>query len=135
MIKLCKTCGIEFETGKGNKRYCSDSCWRTERRIQQMQEFLRNREHHLKCMSDYAKNNPEKFYENTKKMREKYPEKYKARLEVEKAKKKGDIVYPDHCPICGIKKKVQAHHKNYLKPLDVEFMCDPCHKKEHKNMN
>ena len=34
------------------------------------------------------------------------------------------------CKICG-KKKVEAHHKDYSKPLDVVWLCHKHHMDEH----
>lgn len=31
------------------------------------------------------------------------------------------------CQVCGIE-KVEAHHKDYLKPLEIEWLCKPHHK-------
>ena len=31
---------------------------------------------------------------------------------------------------CG-SEKVEMHHEDYSKPLDVEFMCRPCHLERH----
>ncbi len=35
------------------------------------------------------------------------------------------------CEICGIMEKVQAHHEDYAKPLDVIWLCPSHHKKTH----
>lgn len=34
------------------------------------------------------------------------------------------------CESCG-EEKSQAHHDDYTKPLDVRFLCGPCHRAEH----
>lgn len=34
------------------------------------------------------------------------------------------------CRICGSTKKIQAHHPDYSRPLDVEWLCFVCHR-EH----
>lgn len=57
---------------------------------------------------------------------------------VEKAIKKG-ILVPKPCELCGEsglmkdgRTKVQAHHCNYNKPLDVMWLCQKCHHQWHK---
>lgn len=35
------------------------------------------------------------------------------------------------CSVCG-NPKVQAHHDDYTKPLDVEWLCTSCHALHHK---
>lgn len=57
----------------------------------------------------------------------------------EKAVKKGVIQRKTHCEICetaGVFKdgrsKIQMHHADYAKPLDVMWLCQPCHHKWHK---
>jgi len=64
---------------------------------------------------------------------EKHKEKQLARYEVYKATLRGDLIRPTVCPVCGIESKIQAHHKDYDKPLDVKWMCVSCHSQEHKN--
>lgn len=39
------------------------------------------------------------------------------------------------CVVCGTNKKVQAHHENYSRPLDVTWLCAPHHKKRHIELN
>lgn len=42
------------------------------------------------------------------------------------------ITKPEHCPRCGEKKLVQAHHHDYNKPLEIEWLCHLCHSQEHR---
>jgi len=37
------------------------------------------------------------------------------------------------CCRCGSEKSV-AHHEDYDKPLDVMWLCQPCHKQRHKEL-
>lgn len=68
-------------------------------------------------------------YETTKKLRQLYPEKNRARYLVGKALKKGEL-QRQPCAICGAT-KVEAHHRDYSKPLDVVWLCRSCHFKIH----
>jgi len=38
------------------------------------------------------------------------------------------------CIRCGEKKSL-AHHEDYDKPLDVMWLCQPCHKQRHKEID
>lgn len=38
------------------------------------------------------------------------------------------------CERCGNPKSV-AHHEDYDKPLDVTWLCQPCHKQRHKELD
>ena len=35
------------------------------------------------------------------------------------------------CESCGSKRFVEAHHPNYLRPLNVMWLCRKCHRKWH----
>ena len=39
------------------------------------------------------------------------------------------------CELCGEKTELYAHHTDYSQPLKVIFLCDKCHKIEHKKIN
>ncbi len=57
----------------------------------------------------------------------------KAHAAVQKAVAKGELFRPDVCEKCGEpprgKSKIHAHHADYSKPLDVEWLCAKCHRK------
>jgi hypothetical protein len=60
-------------------------------------------------------------------------EKYLAHKAVYKAIKKGTLV-KQPCEICGTAEKVQAHHDDYSKRLDVRWLCPKHHKEHHAQM-
>lgn len=43
----------------------------------------------------------------------------------------GRIVRPTLCQECGITCKTHAHHPDYSKPFDVQWLCRPCHILKH----
>jgi len=49
-----------------------------------------------------------------------------------KALKEAEIVRPDTCERCGKSGKITGHHLDYFKPLAVKWVCQSCHRKEHK---
>lgn len=59
------------------------------------------------------------------------PVKYAARTAVGNAVRDGKLVRQP-CRLCGSTTKVQAHHHDYSKPLDVEWLCFRCHR-EHEH--
>lgn len=62
----------------------------------------------------------------------KNPMMIKAHKRVAYAIKVGKLI-KQPCEGCG-STEVQAHHDDYWKPLDVRWLCDPCHRKHHQEM-
>jgi len=60
-----------------------------------------------------------------------HPEKHKARNDVMNAIRKGILVAKESCERCGSTGLLHGHHPDYKKTLDVEWLCVPCHTKEH----
>jgi len=66
--------------------------------------------------------------------------KNRARKLVEKAIKRGVLNNPHKCSQCEStdsfkdgRSSIQAHHDDYNKPLDIRWLCQPCHHEWHKN--
>lgn len=64
----------------------------------------------------------------------------KAQNLLEEAIERGIIQRKTHCEKCGNtgtfkdgRTKIQAHHGDYNKPLDVMWLCQKCHHEWHKN--
>lgn len=57
-----------------------------------------------------------------------------ARSRLSMAVLRGTITRPIVCDKCGKKPyRIQAHHHDYSKPFDVEWLCTDCHNKVHAN--
>lgn len=39
---------------------------------------------------------------------------------------------PKKCQECQQVARLYGHHNDYHKPLEVEWLCQPCHEKRHK---
>lgn len=137
-FKTCKGCGSDLLLNSDNfyrhKRmkdgflnHCK-ICVRIKSRI--------NYRNNIESYNDYEKNKrirPKNFTKqltlNTKKWREKNPEKYKAHIILNNKIKKGEIK-KENCIICN-STEVQAHHPDYSKPLDVKWLCCKHHRVKH----
>ena len=70
----------------------------------------------------------------TKAWRERHPERYAAHRAVYIALSQGRLVRPDACEGCGdTDARLHAHHPDYTAPLDVEWLCPPCHSAAHRS--
>ena len=119
--KICPRCGerprVVLSTGFV-KAYCKD-CDReynyAKRKEKKFRQYLVN------YNKDKYQNDPE------------YRFKYRARQTTAEAIRKGILVRPHQCQRCGCSGPVQAHHHDYAKPLDVEWLCFDCHNMVHRN--
>ena len=75
----------------------------------------------------YRERHPERVVESV--MRSRDPVKHLARAHVAYAKRTGKIT-PGVCDVCG-SANTEAHHINYTRPLDVQWLCRIHHAEAH----
>jgi hypothetical protein len=59
------------------------------------------------------------------------PEKRRARKMVTGRLKRGTLVPPACCQVCGKAGPTTAHHDDYAKPLQLRWLCQPDHTAAH----
>jgi hypothetical protein len=74
--------------------------------------------------------NPGSRKEENRRFREEHPDRVRVYWKVDNAIRSGRLV-PEPCHICG--DKAVAHHQDYSKPLEVEWLCPYHHSKAHRS--
>lgn len=73
---------------------------------------------------------PDRDLETRLKACKKKPSKKNAHMAVDAALRAGRLVKPHVCSGCSCpdtEHRIEAHHHDYTKPLDVIWLCPPCH--------
>ena len=63
--------------------------------------------------------------------KQRHPVKLRAHYAVRAAVLGGLLHPPDRCEDCGRAGRVVAHHADYSRPLEVEWLCPRCHARRH----
>lgn len=63
------------------------------------------------------------------------PDIERAHQAVARAIQRGELTRPDTCSECGREARIIAHHEDYSKPLDVQWLCPQCHQKRGKEVS
>lgn len=121
---LCKIC--HREKVKENRKANADHY----RNYEKQRAML---PHRVKARKEYAKT--EHGYQIIKEIKKNwakrnYP-KRKAQNMVNNALRDGKITKPSKCE-CGRTGRIEGHHDDYTKPLEVRWLCVPCHKQAHR---
>jgi hypothetical protein len=74
--------------------------------------------------------NTEEHRKNKASYREKHPDRHLAGKILRNAVR-SKISKPDHCTRCGLICNPEGHHEDYSKPLEVLWLCRPCHCKAY----
>ena len=146
MTHTCKVCNVtsdvaEFYAGVNTRcKECHKAAVRKNRQdkieyyaqydAERYQKDPRVRSRHKR----YAKTEDGKA--SMKKSREKWqkasPEKRACHVILNNAVKNGRLQKPKSCQVCGASGRIEGHHHDYTKPLDVEWLCRFCHAQKHK---
>lgn len=105
-------------------QYCRKS---VAKRLRSNPEFRKRRMEYYKT---WYQNHREKMLAR---MKDNYnPHKALTRSAVRSALIDGRLQKPDTCSKCGQGSvKIEGHHRDYDKPLEVEWLCDLCHAEKH----
>lgn len=56
----------------------------------------------------------------------------RARAILKQAVRSGAVLRPKRCQACGGRGPIHGHHHDYLKPLDLDWLCQSCHAARHR---
>jgi hypothetical protein len=77
----------------------------------------------------------EKYKLQGEAVRSRFPEKMKARRFMRTAIGNGTLLKPSKCSLCESEEfQIDAHHPDYSKPLEVVWVCKPCHGIVHRKI-
>lgn len=131
----CRECGKEFLKWRKTSTFCSMDCQRHFAGRIGSKVFHERYDQKGENNSNW-KGGISKDKVRYRKIQEKrYPERVKCRKVAYSAKRSGKITAPKRCTHCNQKTKLHAHHEDYSKPLDVIWLCRPCHRKVHGAMH
>lgn len=88
------------------------------------------------CHNERLRQHPKRQKKAARKWSENNPEKIRAQAAVHNALARGKLTKPEHCESCGRslpKARLDGHHEDYSKPLDVDWLCRQCHVDRHKS--
>lgn len=78
--------------------------------------------------------NKSKYVDSVTNWKKRNPQKSAAHTLVLWAIKTGILKKPIMCEECNKECKVEAHHVDYFKPLDIHWLCKKCHSKKHQTI-
>ena len=123
-MERCKTCKKMRNQSNVSKGVCS--------RCHYVEEYMIKTS--IRRRKRYGLSGVESKRARDKRYSKKYPEKILAHRKVWAAKLLGIMSTPEGCDECGSDFKIEAHHEDYSKPLEVEWLCKKCHAKRHPFM-
>lgn len=132
--KTCSACGLkkplsEFNKKRNNKDGLQERC-KSCFSAYNKARYAADPERHKANTRKYRKHNLDNVFQTRMKMCEKNPNHKNAHEAVLLALKLGYISRPSYCSGCGCsdsEHRIEAHHYDYSKPLDVIWVCTPCH--------
>lgn len=141
--KICKICRRErdrdFELRNREKRVARHALWRDENRDKinerNRAKYAENPQEYLEEQRFYRPRYQEKIEEYARNYKKNNREKCNAREKLRYHLSHGKITKPNSCSLCGKSGvKIDAHHADYSKPLEVVWLCCYCHLAIHRHL-
>lgn len=86
----------------------------------------------LKAIKNWRKENKERYLQTQKEYKKRNRYKINARFRVTNAIRRGKMMRGTKCDQCGSESgKMEAHHEDYSKPYEVQWLCWVCHRQKH----
>jgi predicted Zn-ribbon and HTH transcriptional regulator len=130
MPHQCNACGQPYpdERSVTNWNRCPDC-----RRAYQHAWYERNRSSVAQRTRAWKLAHPDRVALSTKQWNRTHRDKYllihRVGERVRMAIRRGVLVRPPTCQNCGIAGRIEAAHGDYTRPLDVRWLCVPCHRR------
>ena len=94
-------------------------------------DVAKHREENLERIREYdRKRGSRQSPEYLREYRARFPRKHKATNMVNNAIKCGKL-FREPCEVCGGGRRIEAHHDDYAKPLNIRWLCSVHHKQWH----
>lgn len=105
--------------------------------LEKVREYDRKRgslPHRVQARKEYVKTDAGKQARKrgSANYRERYPMKYAAHIVARNAIRDGKLIPAASCEVCNSNEKIEGHHDDYTKPLDLRWLCEKCHKAWHR---
>jgi hypothetical protein len=138
-MKTCSKCGTEKPLGEFSPRHDGKwggyypACKQCRRDATRSYREADKPGTHAKARA-YARTlyrrSASAFKERVARWKQENPARRAAQLRLKKAVSLGRILKPVACSRCGdANRRIEAHHEDYRRPLDVAWLCKPCHVK------
>lgn len=106
--------------------------------LEKVREYDRSRgneKHRVEARQEYRKtqHGRERLREGQRRWSRRNAEKRRAHNATRKALLSGKITKGE-CEVCHAEENIEAHHADYSKPLEVQWLCNRCHADLHKEM-
>ncbi len=135
---LCKSCVAQYSRDRRRKK--GDVLRRAERNYARANRDRRiaygrkyNAEHREELRQksrDYHRGNTQQWQKYAKADARQDPVRLAAYTVLRKARRHG-VINEMPCIRCGSMLNLHAHHEDYSKPLEVEWLCASCHRRRH----
>jgi ribosomal protein S27AE len=103
-------------------------------RIKEYEKKRGNLAHRVLARKQYIKTDAGKIAKKRGllKYKQQHPLRYAAHIIVGNAVRDGILHKPKTCSECASTEKIEGHHDDYTKPLEVRWVCEKCHKQWHR---
>lgn len=134
-MKTCRGCSLQKTMGSfychskmadGHLNFCKE-CVKT--RVRGHYDRTLDERHAYEANRNMTQRRKEQLQESSVRSRAAHPDRYRARTAVGNAVRDGRLV-KEPCALCGSTERVEGHHHDYAKPLDVTWECFKCHREQ-----